>query len=144
MNKPQANASEANAPAESSFGPSIGDFEALEFDPEGFDHSAHLYVAWSYLRDHDLSTTSKRYRATLQRLTRKLGVPEKYHETITWFYLTIIAERIGCQKRSDWQEFVAQNDDLFARNPSLIRKFYAGDVIASERARRSFVLPQPR
>ncbi len=144
MNNPRANVSPANAPADPSLGPSISDFEALKFDPEGFDHSAHMYVAWSYLKDHDLATTSMRYRATLKRLTRKLGVPEKYHETVTWFYLTIIAERMECQKQVDWQAFVARNADLFARNPSLIRKFYADDVLASERARRSFVLPQPQ
>ena len=132
-----------NSATESELGPSIRAFEAMDFDAEKFDHSAHLYVAWSYLRRHDLSTASRRYRDTLKKLTRKLGVPDKYHETITWFYLIVIAERLADQECNDWHEFVASNSDLFARNPSLICQFYADEVINSDRARQSFVLPQP-
>ena len=64
-------------------GPTISAFEALEVDPETFNHAAHMFVAWSYLQKYDLSTSLPRYRETLKRLTRKLGVPDKFHETIT-------------------------------------------------------------
>jgi len=128
--------------ATAKFGPSIGEFEALEVNPETFNHAAHLFVAWSYLQKHDLSTSIQRYRETLKRLTRKLGVPDKFHETITWFYLIVIAERIEDQGIGDWPFFVENNPDLFAVNPTLISQFYSSEQIASEKARRTFLLPQ--
>jgi len=74
-------------------GPSIAEFESLDIDPNHFDHEAHVYVAWAYLQKFGLLASIDRYSTVLQRLTMKFGVPEKYHETITWFYLLATAER---------------------------------------------------
>ena len=121
--------------------PSIEQFEALDVDPAGFDHQAHVYVAWSYLQVCDLLEAIRRYRGTLIRLTRKLGVPDKYHETMTWFYLLAIAERATGDQASDWALFKASNPGLFRREPSLIHHFYSKERLTSELARAQFVLP---
>ena len=125
-------------------GPSLSDFEALRIDPETFNHAAHMFVAWSYLLKYDLATSIQRYRETLQRLTRKFGVPGKFHETITWFYMIVIAERMADQDDDNWQDFVSAHPDLFTREPSLISRFYSDELIASDRARQTFLLPQPQ
>ncbi len=122
-------------------GPTIAAFEGLQVDPSQFDHKAHVYVAWSYLQEHDLLASIERYRATLKRLTRKLGVPGKYHETITWFFMVIVAERIVKAPTGDWEAFVRQNPDLFARAPGILERFYSRDRLASAAARRQFLLP---
>ena len=67
-------------------GPTIEEFEALAIDAKRFNHQCHIFVAWSYLRDHDLLVSIARFRNTLKRFTLKLGEPGKYHETITWFF----------------------------------------------------------
>ena len=121
--------------------PTIEQFESLDIDPAGFDHEAHVYVAWSYLQICDLLEAIRRYRETLIRLTRTLGVPGKYHETMTWFYLLAVAERATGDQAADWALFRASNPDLFRRNPSLIRRFYSEGRLASELARAQFVLP---
>ena len=122
-------------------GPSIEQFEALEVLPEAFDHEAHVYVAWSYVKQFDLLASIDRYRSVLRRLTAKLGVPDKYHETITWFYLLAVAERASGAAAESWNEFKERNPDLFRRNPALISHYYSEVRLMSDKARRSFVLP---
>ena len=122
-------------------GPDIPAFESLDFDVERFDHTAHVYVAWQYVRTTDLLTAIGRYRDTLIRLTRKLGVPDKYHETITWFYMVAVSEGATGRCREDWSLFVKSNPELFARNPSAVGRHYSPERLASPVAREAFVLP---
>ena len=116
----------------------VAAFEDATIDAEEFDHEAHLLVGWRYLQDYSLLDSIKRFSSALRRLTRKLGVPTKYHETITWFYLIKIAER---KAATDWAAFKTANPDLFERNPSLIRQYYSESLLSSECARQAFVLP---
>jgi hypothetical protein len=128
--------------SESTFpGPTIEAFEALDVVPDEFDHEAHMYVAWSYLQRFDLLASIDRYRSVLRRLTQKLGVPGKYHETITWFYLIAVAERATGDAATDWTAFKNLNAELFARSPGIIQRFYSNTRLMSEEARQSFVLP---
>lgn len=127
--------------AESPPGPSIADFEAHAFDIDAFDHEAHLYVAWQYLRHYDLLESIERLRQTLIRLTGNLGIPGKYHETITWFYMIAVAERATGKASTDWRIFKQENAVLFRRSPSVIRDYYSAGRLTSEFARKTFVLP---
>lgn len=122
-------------------GPTIGEFEALEFDPERFDHEAHVFVAWSYLSQFDLLESISRYRKTLRRLTAMLGVPGKYHETITWFYMIAVAEHAEASKVTDWASFKSASPELFRRNPGIISDYYSRSRLMSEMARKKFILP---
>jgi len=122
-------------------GPTLAQFEALDIVPEDFGHEAHVYVAWSYLQEFDLLTSIDRYRSALRRLTAKLGVPKKYHETMTWFYMIDVAERATGDAASDWATFKALNDELFERSPGTIGRFYSEARLMSAEARNMFVLP---
>ena len=119
----------------------VAAFEDATIDAADFDHEAHLLVGWRFLQDQTLLDALKPFSAALKRLTQKLGVPGKYHETITWFYLIKIAERRAGQAATDWSAFKDANPDLFARNPSLIRQYYSESLLASEDARQAFVFP---
>lgn len=121
--------------------PGIEAFEALEIDPASFGHEAHLYVAWAYLRKMDLLHAIDRYRSALRRLTVKLGVPGKYHETITWFFLITVAERIQASPHADWDAFRQANPDLFKPNGAYLKAHYTSELLNSERARSGFALP---
>ena len=116
-------------------------FEDATLEPGGFDHEAHILVGWRYLQDYSLADAINRFTAAIKRLTLKLGVPAKYHETITWFYLITIAERCSNDDAGDWPAFRAANPDLFAWNPSLLDKYYSKELLSSDTARRMFVLP---
>lgn len=117
------------------------EFKAATVDPEEFDHESHVLVAWRFLQEDDLLSAISKYSDALKTLTHKLGVPGKYHETITWFYMIAVSERLTDTSHTDWPDFKRHNKDLFARNPSLIQRYYSDAHLMSDHARRSFVLP---
>ncbi len=119
----------------------IDDIEQSRIEAGAFDHEAHVYLAWLYLGEYPLTEAIDRFTSALKRLTLRLGVPGKYHETISWFYLLIIAERREGQARQDWTAFKAENDDLFRRDGNVLSRYYSKETLASNTARRAFVLP---
>jgi hypothetical protein len=119
----------------------IDDMEASRIDGGSFDHEAHVYTAWLYLERYPVTEAIERYTSALKRLTLKLGVPGKYHETITWFFMLIIAERRKGKANHDWTAFEADNDDLLRREDNVLSRYYSKETLATDAARRSFVLP---
>ena len=119
--------------------------EALEdgtLDAEQFDHEAHVYLAWLYLQRYPLHEATARFIAALKRLTTQLGIPGKYHETISWFFMLLIEERRHAQKIDDWHAFYRDQSDLFAGgNDNILNRYYSRELLGSERARHSFMLP---
>ena len=120
---------------------SIDAFEAGNVDPDQFGHDAHVYVAWLYLQDYELNDAIARFCAALKRLTRQLGIESKYHETITWFFMIAINERLQLRPSDAWHTFRQQNPDLFASSPSLISRHYSVERLQSPLARTHFLLP---
>lgn len=120
---------------------SIASFESGRIDAAAFDHEAHVYMAWLYVREYPLAEAIGRYSAALRRLTASLGVPGKYHATITWFFLLLIAERGAADPDTGWEAFRAANADLLRRDDDIVRRYYSGQLLATRRARETFVLP---
>ncbi|MDX1516054.1 MAG: hypothetical protein R3288_04395 [Woeseiaceae bacterium] len=116
-------------------------FERADFDAALFDHEAHVYVAWLYLQSGTVADALARMSAALQRIAGALGVPDKYHATVTWFYLLLIAERHAQAPQQDWAAFRQANRDLFDRENSVLNRYYSAETLASDDARRRFVLP---
>jgi hypothetical protein len=121
--------------------PSIEAFESGMFDPITFDHRAHVFVGWSYLRRCGLAEAVDRYGAALRRLTRKLGLETKYNETITWFFLCLISERMTSSPDATWKQFSNQHRDLCDDGAGLLRRYYSSSRLHSDQARCSFLLP---
>jgi hypothetical protein len=115
-------------------------FERGEIDAEAFDHEAHVFLAWRYLERLALPAALEAFDAALRRLTVKLGVPGKYHATVTWFFMLLIAERRAGDPGADWRRFRRCNADLI-EDRDLLERYYRSETLASDRARRSFVLP---
>lgn len=115
-------------------------FERGAVDASTFDHEAHVYIGWLYLLQYPLLEAIRRYCTTLQQLTRQLGVPDKYHETITWFFLIQIDERRRSGNGSDWFEFRRQNTDLFEAG-SLLARYYSPERLSAAAAKHRFLLP---
>lgn len=119
---------------------SVGAFERGEIDPNTFDHETHVYLAWLYLEKFQLPEALARFDAALRRLTLQLGIPGKYHATITWFFLLLIAERRAVDPGGNWPGFRRRNADL-VEDRGLLERYYHRQTLASNRARQVFVLP---
>ena len=119
----------------------IEQLENGEIDAGTFDHESHVYMGWLYIGEFGATGAIEKFTAALKRLVIKLGVPGKYHDTITWFYLLVIAERRMKIGGDDWTTFRQDNPDLFSRDDNILSRFYSKELLGSDKARHSFVLP---
>ena len=116
-------------------------FEAATVPPGGLHHPEHVRVAWCYLRRLPLPAALERFSAGLRRYAEARGAPERYHETITTAYVLLIHERLDGSRALEWDAFARANGDLLAWQPSILERYYRPETLASERARRTFVMP---
>lgn len=116
-------------------------FEAGDVPPEGFHHVHHVRVAWWYLRQAALPEALARFSSALRRFAIARGRPYLYHETITTAYVLLINERLDAGRDGTWEQFAARNPDLLTWAPSVLERYYEQATLASDRARRVFVMP---
>jgi hypothetical protein len=111
--------------------------------PEGaFHHRDHVRLAWLCLRRLPPAAALARFSDGLRRFAASAGKAGLYHETITWAYLLLMRERMERGGRSEsWSEFAAGNPDLLTWRPSILDRYYREETLASDLARRVFVLP---
>lgn len=119
-------------------------FEALELAPGELRHREHVRLGFILLaRERDLAAAALRFRAALRRFTAHAGAADKYHETITWAYLAIIAERMAVRSFASSEELLAAHPDLLDhRGGALAAHYDIAALLASPLARTSFVLPR--
>ena len=120
----------------------VRSFEAGQAPSGGFHHREHVRVAWCYLRQHTLAGALARFSAGLRRFATANGKPDLYHETITTAYVLLINERLdGAARSLAWDAFAGRNPDLLLWKPSVLDRYYRPETLSSDRARRTFVLP---
>jgi len=109
---------------------------------EQFPHREHVRMAWLYLDRHPTAEALLHFSADLRRFAAAKGDAGLYHETITWAYVLLIAERRADAPAGEtYAEFAARNPELFVWRPSLLERYYRAETLASPRARAAFVLP---
>jgi hypothetical protein len=117
-------------------------FEAGTVPEGGFHHAQHVRVAWYYLRHRPLLEALERFQTRLRAFAAAQGKPDLYHETITTAYVLLINERLQDGAREeDWDTFSARNADLLSWKPSILGRYYRDETLWSDRARRTFVMP---
>lgn len=116
-------------------------FESRTLPAGEFTHAGHLRAGWWYLRRYSLGEAIDRFRRALRAYATSLGASEKYHETMTVAWLLMIEERLGTDERGlDRDTFAARHPELFERE-ALLATYDDRETLASERARRGFVMP---
>lgn len=117
-------------------------FESCTLAGADFHHRDHVRVVWLYLRRHSVLETLGKFSAGLKQFAAANGKPNLYHETITWAYVFLIHERMARNgSGQSWSEFVDRNADLFDWKDNILKTYYQDETLGSERARRTFVLP---
>jgi len=121
-------------------------FEALAVGPGEFHHREHVRLAFAVLaREPDLAAAAGRFQRLLLRFTAAHGAEAKYHETLTWAYLAVIAERMHGQAYASSHELIAAHPDLLDhRGGAIARHYDVAAITASPLARAVFVLPGRR
>jgi hypothetical protein len=120
----------------------IAAFEDCTLPPTEFHHRNHVRLAWLLLGLGGPLGALARFSEGLRRYAASLGKAGLYHETITWAYLLLIHERRQREGAApDWEGFARDNPDLLCRQPPILDRYYREETLASELARRTFVLP---
>jgi hypothetical protein len=106
----------------------------------GFAHREHVRMAFEMLRRHDFAESALHFSRALRSMASQAGQPQAFHQTVTIAFLALIAERMdgGCQ---DFAAFERSNPDLMEKG--VLNRWYDPERLASERARRTFLLPEP-
>jgi hypothetical protein len=120
----------------------VRSFERGEVPEGGFHHAQHVRVAWYYLRHRPLPDALERFQTQLRAFALAQDKPNLYHETITTAYVLLINERLDDGARDEnWDAFAARNADLLSWKPSILQRYYRDETLWSDRARRTFVMP---
>jgi hypothetical protein len=114
--------------------------ERCEIPSEGFPHASHLRVAWVYLDESpSVDEAAARIASTLRRFAASAGKPEKYHETITVFWMRALAAARSAMPGATLDEVLHANPRLLDKN--LVLAYYSADRLFSEDARVAWVDP---
>jgi hypothetical protein len=106
-----------------------------------FGHHGHVRAGYLYLRKSRFAAALDRTSRAIRSYATHHGKPDRYHETITVAYLSLIQQCIF--ERGDgggWTSFAKANPKLF--NPALLGQFYDPALLELEMARRVFLLPR--
>lgn len=119
-------------------------FERGEIRNEDFHHREHLRVAWAFLRDSNSTEEAcDRMRAAIRAFASKAGHAKKYHETLTVFWVRLLAE---VRKHVDGAK---ELDSLFPAHAFLLDKdaplaWYTRTRLYGDDARLTWLAPDLR
>jgi N-formylglutamate deformylase len=117
-------------------------FEALQLPDGCFRHREHVRLAWIYLHRFPVLEALARLSTGLATFAHSRGAPQRYHQTITWGYFFLIAERMArSASGQSWDHFARDNADLLSPDNALLRRYYREETLRSTLAREVFVLP---
>ena len=116
-------------------------FLSTELPADQFHHEQHVRVAWMLVRNHGMPAALGEFTGAIKRFAQAKGAHGLYHETITWAFLLIIAERVARKPADTWDAFAADNADLLSWKPSVLERYYSKELLTSALARTTFVMP---
>lgn len=115
-------------------------FEDCTLPPGEWTHLAHIRMAWLCLGADAFAPALGRIRAGILRYNGEvLDKLSEYHETVTVAYARLIASQM--RPGESWEQFSRRNEDLFARSPPALGKFYSMARLMSVEARQAFIEP---
>ena len=114
--------------------------ERGEIATKDFHHASHLHVAWVYLSESSsLTEAAVKMSNTLRNIAAAAGKPEKYHETITIFWIYILAGARIVANNKNLEQIVQQHPQLLEKDFPLA--YYSSELLFSDQARTSWIGP---
>ena len=106
-----------------------------------FHHQQHVEVAWLFVGKYGMPAALGEFTAAIKSFADAKGATGLYHETITWAFLLLIAERQARCGAAAWDDFAKANPDLLVWKPSILERYYSTATLKSELARKVFLFP---
>lgn len=118
----------------------VSAFEACSFHPSEFRHYQHLTVALWYVWHFPMDEATAKMTKGIRRLAETYG-KMGYHETVTLFWLRIVANFVA-QYRQKFSLTATANSLIDSCNDkNLIAEFYSAELLATDKAKAEWVAP---
>ena len=116
-------------------------FERCTLPKEQWTHSAHIRMAWLYLREQPYEIAITKIREGIQKYNASMGNSIGYHETVTCLYARLVRDRMRTIGATSWEVFAQGCDDLFDRKSPPSLKYYRKETLELPEARARFIEP---
>jgi hypothetical protein len=119
----------------------LTEFETGGISPDGFDHRAHVRLAYAYLTEHEPDTAVRLMRGALMAFLRRNDIDiSKYHETMTNAWILAVRHFMATTPAAPSADaFIDANPILL--DSKIMLTHYSADLLFSDRARARFVEP---
>lgn len=115
-------------------------FEAHQIDNSTFRHKQHLEVAFELLCKYDFVDATAIYAKGIKTIAANAGAPKKFNTTITFAFMSLIAERLENFNGVGFDSFLEENSDLLSM--SILEDWYVHEQLFSDTARKIFLMPR--
>jgi hypothetical protein len=120
----------------------LRNFEQGALPKQEWTHAAHVAAAAYYLFDSNFETVLPLMRSRISAFNLSVGgvntATSGYHETLTHFWLLIVAELLRQRQPSSRLEAAQQAVAIFGQARTLHTLYYSGDVVQDPEARRQW------
>ena len=118
----------------------VSAFEACSFHPSEFRHYQHLTVALWYVWHLSPDEASVKMTEGIRRLAETYG-KMGYHETITLFWLRMVANFVAEHRANGTLSETANALIERCNDKDLIGQFYSAELLATDKAKAEWVEP---
>lgn len=108
------------------------------FLQEKFDHRQHVKFAWTVLHERGPLEAQAAVSDEIRRFAA-IRAPGKYHETLTAFWVTLVAHTVSINDEPDFDRHLAQFPILVDKRAPW--RHYSEELLATSAAREAVVLP---
>ena len=117
-------------------------FTAGQIANHDFHHRDHLRLAWIEIRRLGLPRASEAVTAAIRQFAARHGHGDRYHETMTRFWLRVVGMGITRHPTLAFDELLAAEPHLLDKN--LPYRHWSPQRMGSDEARRLWVEPDVR
>jgi len=123
----------------------VSAFEAGTLPKERWTHGAHILSGAWYVHalgpERALAEMRKRIRAYNEAVGTQNTDTSGYHETITVFWIRVLAAELARRPDAARAAFVAEAIEHFGPQRDILTRYYSFNVVKSTEARRMWIEP---
>jgi hypothetical protein len=120
----------------------LGAFTTGQIANHDFHHRDHLRLAWIQIRRLGLPRASEAVTTAIRQFAARHGHGDRYHETMTRFWVRVVAMGIARHPRLPFDELLAAEPHLLDKN--LPYRHWSHELMGSDEARQGWVEPDVR
>jgi hypothetical protein len=111
-------------------------------------HAAHVTLAASQLYEADVTAVLPRVRCGIRSYNEAIGIKNTdtsgYHETLTVFWLKVVAQKLSQLQASSRLDAVRGAVAAYGEERALHKLYYSVDIVSETTARHQWVGPDLR